>query len=428
VSAPTSSRSGVGRFEQGVLWNFGSIAILSVCGLLLLRVIPDLYDTGALGIFESVWVVYIFASQLGSGGIDRSALRALAERRDDPREIGRIVTGALLPAAVQAALVAAALYASRDFWAGLVELPEVADGIAYAVPGLFCFALNKVALGIVNGLQRMRAYAVYQSLRYLLMLAGPFVVHALGWPAARVAFLFTFAEVLLSLVLACELLLVIPRPRGGWLAWAPLHLRFGARSLVSGVLLELNTRLDVWMIGYFGLGKLQIAYYAVALHIAEGVFQLITVLQSNFNPVLARHIARGEHVELAAFVRRGKRFTWLLMGSIALVAVLGYPLGVGVLMGQPEYVEQGWWAFGWLMTGIALAAGYLPFQQILLMANRPGWHTVFMCATVVCNGVGNAILIPRYGIAGAAIATGSSFLASAVLIRVLAARFAGVRL
>jgi O-antigen/teichoic acid export membrane protein len=417
----------VGRFEEGVLWNFASIAILSVCGLLLLRVIPELFDAGALGVFESVWVVYIFASQLGSGGVDRSALRAIAAHRADPDAVGRIAFGALLPVAAQSALVAGSVYLTRGFWAAIVSLPEVADGLAWAAPGLFFFALNKVALGVVNGLSRMRAYAVYQSLRYLAMLGGPFVVHALGWPGARVAFLFTFAEGLLALALLVELALVVPRPHGRWFEWTREHLRFGAKSLVSGVLLELNTRLDVWMIGLFGLGKLQIAYYAVALHIAEGVFQLITVLQSNFNPVLARHIAAGEHAELTAFVRRGMRFSWLLMLGVGVVAVSGYSFGVGVLMGQPEFVEHSFWPFAWLMAGIALAAGYLPFQQVLLMANRPGWHTLFMCATVAVNACFNALLIPRCGIAGAAIATALCFVASALLIRALAARVAGIR-
>lgn len=417
----------VGRFEQGVLWNFGSIAILSVCGLLLLRVIPELYDAGALGVFESVWVVYIFASQLCSGGVDRSALRAVAEHAGDPDEVARIAVAALRTAALQSGVVAFAVWATSGFWARLVDLPEVGEGLAWAAPGLFCFGVNKVGLGIVNGLQRMRAYAVYQSLRYIAMLAGPFVVHALGWPAARVAFLFTFAEGLLLVALTLDLARVLPTPRGSMRGWAFEHLRFGAKSVVSGVMLELNTRLDVWMIGLFGLGKLQIAYYAVALHIAEGVFQLVTVLQSNFNPVLARHIAAGEHAELTAFVRRGMRFTWLLMLGVGIVAVGGYSFGVDVLMGQPEFVDHSFWPFVWLMAGIVLAAGYLPFQQALLMANRPGWHTLYMCATVAVNGCFNALLIPRLGISGAALATALCFVASALLIRVLAARVAGIR-
>jgi O-antigen/teichoic acid export membrane protein len=50
-----------------------------------------------------------------------------------------------------------------------------------------------------------------------------------------------------------------------------------------------------------------------------------------------------------------------------------------------------------------------------------------MLASVACNALGNAILIPRLGIVGAAVATGTSFLASAALTRIVAARIAGVR-
>ena len=37
----------------------------------------------------------------------------------------------------------------------------------WAAPGLFCFAINKVLFGVVNGLRRMRAFAIYTSLRYI---------------------------------------------------------------------------------------------------------------------------------------------------------------------------------------------------------------------------------------------------------------------
>ena len=53
-------------------------------------------------------------------------------------------------------------------------------------PGLFCFAINKVLLGVVNGLRRMRAFAIYTSLRYVLIAIG-LLARARARPRRRAA-------------------------------------------------------------------------------------------------------------------------------------------------------------------------------------------------------------------------------------------------
>jgi O-antigen/teichoic acid export membrane protein len=61
------------------------------------------------------------------------------------------------------------------------------------------------------------------------------------------------------------------------------------------------------------------------------------------------------------------------------------------------------------------------------MAGRPGWHTAYVLAIVAVNFAGNYLLIPVWGLEGAATALATSVVASAVVLRVLARRF-GVRI
>jgi O-antigen/teichoic acid export membrane protein len=53
---------------------------------------------------------------------------------------------------------------------------------------------------------------------------------------------------------------------------------------------------------------------------------------------------------------------------------------------------------------------------------------VLLVATVTVNLVANLVLIPSYGIAGAAIATSLAVVASCVLVRTLARTCVGARL
>lgn len=415
------------RFQRDVLWNVASLAVLGVSGIALFSLIGRFYDADTLGAFYQVLSAYIVFSMLAVGGIDRSVLRAVVERSDDRQEGARIALGSLVPALVLALPVSLLFWASGSVLADWLESEAVAQGIEAATPGLFFFALNKVLLGVVNGLRRMRAFAVYQAARYVLILVGLVACVLLEVPGERLPLLFSIAELALFAILAVEVSTQLPWWRArGWLSWSGVHLRYGTKSVLSGVLLELNSKVDVLMLGLF-LADFDVGIYTVAAQLAEGAFQLLVVLQNNYNPLLARHLAGGRLEELRVLVARGRRVAYGLFAAVAVVAVLLYPLAVRLLIDKPEF-QASWMPFALLMAGITLAAGYLPFQHALLMGNRPAWHSAYMLLVVGLNAAGNALLIPRYGIEGAALATGLSFVAAAALLYGLARGLLGLRL
>jgi O-antigen/teichoic acid export membrane protein len=272
----------------------------------------------------------------------------------------------------------------------------------------------------------MRAFAVYQSLRYLAMPAGVWLCSAAGLPGSRVTLLFALAEGLLLAILVFEFLATVGGPRRGALGESAAHLRFGVRGLLAGVILELNTRLDVIMLGRFLPEDASVGIYSLAVAVAEGVFQVLTVLQNNYNPLLAQALI-GDRAGLPDLVQRGRKQGFLLLAGLGIVAALGYPLGADLLMGDPAY-RAGWLPFGLLIAGTVSAAAWLPFGQILLMGNRPGLHSAYMLSILAVNALGNALLIPRLGLAGAALGTALSLTWSAQALRWLARRALGVRL
>lgn len=413
-------------FRAGVIWNLASTAVLALSGFLLLSLLGNLHGAAGYGIFAQVWAPYVIFGQLAVGGLDRSVLRALAESERSRSERAPLVWGAVLPGLASSALFALGFHLGRHLIAAWYRSPEVAEGVAAAAPGLFFFGANKILLGVVNGLRRMRAFALYQSLRYALMPVGALVADALGMPAERASFLFTFAEGILFAILAVELLAQVALPGRGWIGHVRAHVAYGLRSLASGVLLEVNSRVDVWMLGR-STTNLAVGVYGTALQVAEGVFQILIALQNNYNPLLARHLALRRHAELERMVRHGGRRTFLLMGAVSVAAVAAFPLVLQLLFRSDEF-SASWSPFVLLMAGIWLSSMRMPFFQLLLMAGRPGWHSLFMLAVVGVNVVANALLIPPLGIEGAALATALSFVSSVVLLRGLSRRLIGVRL
>lgn len=424
-SEPSPTAAG-GKFKRDALWNFGSVAVLGACGFAVTLLIGNRFGAAPLGVFNQAWAAYIFVSQAAVGGIDRSALRAIAENRGDRSHVSAVILGALVPTFLLALLFSGLFWFAREPVAAWLRSPDVANAMEAATPGLFFFALNKVGMAVVNASERMRAFAIYTSLRYIGMVVGLLIVIALELDSSRIAFLFSFAEGVLFVPLAIEVARQIRAPaRGAWQAWSKSHVRYGVKSVASGMLLELNSRVDVLMLGRY-LADGPVGVYSFAAQVAEGVFQVLVVLQNNYNPTLARYIGERRLAELEKIVAKGKRLTYALFVAVALAALAGFPVLLAVLE-KPEF-RDGWMPFAWLLLGMTLASGYMPFAQTLLMANHPAWHTAMMTSVVAVNVVFNWLLIPHLGLSGAAIATAICLAYSAIALRTSVRRLVGLRL
>jgi O-antigen/teichoic acid export membrane protein len=416
------------RLRRDIAWNLVPVALLGAVGLGLSFVIARWWGASAFGVFNLVTTAYFAFAVAGACGLQYSVLRAVAEQPEARDRVAAIVVGALVPNLVLAAAATAGFVAIRPLIARWLDSPAVAEGMLWAAPGLFCFAVNKLLLGVVNGLRRMRAFAIYTSLRYVLIAAGLVIARVEHVAPEHLAAIWTFTEGLLLIVLIGELVATVSLGRAaGWTAWTKQHLAYGVRGVLATLAYELNTKLDVWMLGVLVADKAAVGIYALAAALHEGVTQLAVVLQNNVDPVIARLVVAGDSPELHAMVTRSRRwFVPALVGVCAASAAV-FPAVIPWLIGDPGFVA-GAIPFAILMAGIAIASPYLPFAHLLLMAKRPGWHTVLLMIAIAVNVIGNVVLIPRLGLAGAAISMAATVVTSALLLRALARWRIGVRL
>lgn len=416
------------RMRRDIAWNVVPVALLAVVGLALQFLIGRWWDEAALGAFNLVSSAFFLFGVIGACGIQFSVLRAVAEHASDADRVAAIVLGALLPN-LALAVLATALFAVLAAPAGMLfDSDAVARGMLWAAPGVFCFALNKVLLGVVNGLRRMRAFAVYTSLRYLMLAVGLIGARALDAAPAQLPVIWTVTEVALFCVLVVELLRTVRLARGlgKWIEPAREHVAFGLRGVTATFGFELGSKLDVWLLGA-ALPEAQVGIYSLASAIAEGAQQLAVVVQNTVNPVMARALASRDTAQVEALVGRTRR--WFVPAMIVAcgIGALAYPYIVPILVGN-EAFTAGAPAFAILMAGTALASPWLPFNQLVLMGARPGAYTAYVLVTLAVAFVACSIAIPPLGMEGAAIGMSAALLAAAVMLRAMARRQFGVRL
>ena len=417
------------RLRRDISWNLVSVFMLGAVGLGLNFLIGGWWGANALGSFTLVTIPFFAFAVAGACGLQYAVLRAVAERPDDRERVAVVTVGALAPGIVLAAIVTLAFIAMRGPMGDLLESRAVTEGVLYAAPGLFCFALNKIILGVTNGLRRMRAFAMYTSLRYTLIGVGLILARLLELRAEQLPVIWTFAECTLFLVLLVELFSTVDVLRGfsgNWLKWAREHLDFGARGVLATLAAEVNSKIDVWLLGV-ALTDDRVGIYSLASALYEGAMQLAVVLQNNLNPIMAKSLAAGQPADVEALARRVRRWFVPAMVGICALAAIAYPVIIPRLLGDPAFAD-GAPVFGIMMAGLALASPLLPVNQFLLMAGRPGWYTVSISIVLAVNFVGNLALIPLFEVRGAAVATASSMVVSALLVFVMARRIAGVRI
>ena len=418
------------KFGTDMIWNLASLAFLALAGLALNLIIARVYGAKYLGVFNIVLALYVFFSQFAVFGLHMSVLRYVSEHmaNNKVREAEIVSEG----------LVAVTLVALAVTFAGwlLSPLVEAAYKSAHVVtawyiilPGLAASALNKYLLAVINGARHMRAFAIFQSLRYIFIFLILLFMILTQQPGAYLSAVISGAEfVLLPLLLVYTMgggrIVRTWRISPGW-RWAWRHLHFGSRVFLSGTISELNYRVDILMIGAF-LGERQAGIYSIAIFIIEGLARVTFVVRNNVNPLLTPYVLQGRLEELTRFARRVSLYFTLFMAFAGGVLIALYPWFASLVFPGREF-DAAYAPLIVLIIGQVLAAPYLPFNMILSQADHPGMHTLYMFGVLCSNVAFNLVAIPKAGITGAAFATAMSYLFSVLLLVLMARRLLGVK-
>jgi Membrane protein involved in the export of O-antigen and teichoic acid len=278
------------KLSQDIAFSLGSFAVLAISGIVINIVITVFRDAAALGVFNIAYAVYIVASQVAVWGLHYSVLRHAAYHASDQEARGHMLLTAAVCSIAMGLGAGAVVFQAEPLFAVAFNSETTGAAIRNTALGLTVFPLNKVLIAYLNGLREMRAYAVLQALRYLMIMALVALVAASSLPIEVSTFCFFVAE-LLTLVTAC--LYIASRRLVGTLgfrrSWVVRHYQFGTKALAAGLFTEVNSRVDVLMIGIF-LSDRATGIYSFAAMLVDGVYHVLAMVRINFNPILVAAI------------------------------------------------------------------------------------------------------------------------------------------
>ena len=91
------------------------------------------------------------------------------------------------------------------------------------------------------------------------------------------------------------------------------------------MLIELNTRVDIIMIGIF-MSDEKVGIYSFAALFAEGFYQLLIVLQNILNPIMARQFSDFKLDEFYKQFSKLKQNTYKALFFICILSTIFYPI------------------------------------------------------------------------------------------------------
>jgi len=203
-------------------------------------------------------------------------------------------------------------------------------------------------------------------------------------------------------------------------SWAFLakFYRYGLPVAAVGIITWLITWTDRYLIGYF-LGTGAVGMYSAGYSlVGKSLGGLVSVLQVASFPVLVLTWEEGKALEVKNTLRRLIGI-WVLVAAPVVVSIWGFRAEiVRIFLGksfQGAATVMQWLSMVSLVQGILFVAGTRPFQ----ITKRTGYIAFFMGIASLCNVGANFVLIPKWGIIGAAISSLLSYIIALMLSYIL---------
>jgi O-antigen/teichoic acid export membrane protein len=412
VDAPARvDETGV-ELKRGAFFNTIAMLASNFRGIFTFLV-ARLLGPAALGIFSVAWSATDIISKIGVLGLDNAITTFIARseavgNRAQSRMWFRL---AVVLGVAQSFITAGIVITMIRLFNDRLRLqPEMVSALAVllcAMPGV---ALYRISTSVSRGMKVMQhdiysrgvTEPIVTTLAFLLALAVGF-----GKFAPEVAAIIgTAASGVVALILASRLFRQTPPDRHPWSQLDEARRLLGYSASISAYQLinAFIARLDVILLGFFigrapGVTLAAVGIYGAVVDTANGLRKVNQAFNPIFAPVVAGMTATGDHERAAhTYARLAQWMLWILLPLVAVMALAG---GTILLIFGPAFRQGGAW-LGIVALASAINA-FVALGETVIMVQRPRLNLLHSSITCAVAVVGLSLLIPRFGVMGAAV-------------------------
>lgn len=422
VGVSTSAAPQHSHLARSSTLSFAGSATSALMGLMLIIVLGrTLGDVGAGVVLQAV-AAFTIVLGFARLGMDSTALwilpRLLDGRREHVRSMGWFLVGVSAIAGCLGAFALLAVAHLMEAAGANTVVAETLRSIALLVP---FGSVMLTALAATRAMGRVTAYVLVGSvalptLRPLLIaavvtLGGGAVAAGIAW-----AFPLVLAAVAAIIVLAVQMHRLSSPAPGSRTAFAHsglpgLATRYAAPRVISSSLEQLLVWLAVLLVGILADSAAAGVYGTAARFVAAGMV-VDTALRVVVSPMFSRLMHRGENSEVINLHRTATIWLVLLSSPVYFLLAIFAPVALSLL---GEDFRAGGTVLALMCLGALTTFLAGNIHSVLLMSGRSGLAALNKAAAVAVNILLLMLLVPQWGIIGAAIAWTAACLLDAVL-------------
>lgn len=402
-----------GLARSGVISLFGS-AFAALAALVLTAIVGNSLGADGTGLFFQAMGIFTILTQVLRLGTNSGIVRFIAEQRAFDR-VGaewRIVVYAVIPVAILSGLASVGVWALADALGRWLAAPADAAGLADLIRAMAPFVAMGALIGVLQITARMmRGVTAFTLLQSVLLPASRLLTVLFAVSVASVAAWGAFEAWLwpLPVWLAITLALIAgplvrdfrrrgqageevrPTFRSFW--------RFNAPRSVSSALETALEWSDVLIIA------------ALASPAAAGVYAVVTravraggvvdkAMRVAVSPTISSLLARERFAEATRLHTTVVRAMILMNWPFYMLLIA---MGAAVLSIFGDEFTVGWGPMILLAAAMMFQTASGMLQSILLQGGRSTWQMYNKSIALVVSIVGNLVLVPLWGIWGAAV-------------------------
>ena len=187
---------------------------------------------------------------------------------------------------------------------------------------------------------------------------------------------------------------------------------FGFYVVLANSIGMTNTQIDSLMIGHF-MTEADVGYYAVAIIFMQGVILLPQAIQSVTTPLIAIHYRKREFEKIQQLIKNTMLKTFVIIVCISVILAVFGKFLIGLIFTEeflPAYTPM-----VILLIGYSICAPIGSVGNTLTCVGKVNVVFKVTALAALINTVLNLMLIPKYGIVGAAVATSISQISTLVI-------------
>lgn len=393
--------------------DMGTIGLVSFLiplkGIVLLPVITKLLGAENYGIWIQLSITLSLITPIAVLGLPNTLVRFLAAEKDKKEIREGVWSVALIVFAVSSA-IGMLFFIFAESISHFLQSPTVfVQILAFAII-LEC--LNLVFINLFRAFQEIRKYAFFTALLVFgeigLVTIALFLNYGLWGAVISLLIIRLVVFSLLSILIIKNIGVTLPT-----FSRLKEYLRFGLPTVASNVSYWGVQSSDRYLIGFF-LGVLFVGYYSPAYAIGNLINLFIVPFLLVLPAVLSRFFDENRIDEVKTYLKY----------SLKYFLMIAIPAGFGLsvlsrelltIFSTQEIAENAYFITPFVVLSILIYGIYTIFVQILFLFKKTRIAGTIWVLAAFCNIVLNLILIPRFGILGAALTTLVAYILAIIL-------------